>query len=217
MSTLRSSRSPNLSNAAQVYQPQFFDQVFRQFRVYFNEIDNFLSNISGPYGGDYLTFSYGSFYDTTDQTAANTTTAYAVSFNSTDISQQVSIASSSQITFDVAGTYNIQFSIQLSNSTNDTQDVDIWFRLNGSNIANSNSRYGLPARKSSGDPSHTIAVVNFLIAVAVGDYVQIMWRPSDTGVKIEYHSTSATPDRPAVPSAIVTVTRVSAPAPNIYG
>jgi hypothetical protein len=93
-----------LSNAAQVYQPQFFDQVFRQFRVYFNEIDNFLSNISGPYGGDYLTFSYGSFYDTTDQTAANTTTAYAVSFNSTDISQQVSIASSSQITFDVAGT-----------------------------------------------------------------------------------------------------------------
>ena len=152
---------------------------------------------------------HGAFQDSTDQTAANTTTAYAITFNTTDFSNGVTMASGSRITVADAGIWNLQFSIQLKNTTNDGQDVDIWFRKNGTNIANSNSRFHPPPRKSSGDPSHIIAALNFFVEMAANDYIEIMWRTENTGVSIEHFGTSTSPTRPAVPSAIVTMSFVS--------
>jgi hypothetical protein len=108
-----------------------------------------------------------------------------------------------------AGIYNIQFSIQFKNTTNDTQDVDVWFKKNGTNIDNSNSRFGLGPRKSSGDPTHMVSAMNFFVSMETNDYIEIMWRPSDVGVSIEHFATSSTPTRPAIPSVIATVTFVS--------
>ena len=160
---------------------------------------------------------YGAFQDTTDQSAANTTTAYAVTFNTTDYSSGVYLSNSSRINVRNYGIYNIQFSIQFKNTTNDTQDVDVWFRKNGTNIAGSNSRFGMPPRKSSGDPSHTIAALNFFLELQANDYIEIMWRVSDTGVVLEHYATSSSPDRPSVPSAIVTVNYVAPSATsNVY-
>ena len=51
---------------------------------------------------------YGAFQDSTDQSAASTTTAYAITFNTTDFSKGVSVVSSSQITVKSAGVYNFQ-------------------------------------------------------------------------------------------------------------
>jgi hypothetical protein len=152
---------------------------------------------------------HGAFQDSTNQTAANTTTAYAVTFNTTDFANGVTIASGSRITVADAGIWNLQFSIQFKNTTNDGQDVDIWFRKNGTNIANSNSRFHPPPRKSAGDPSHIIAALNFFVSMNSNDYIEIMWRTENTGVSIEAFGTSTTPTRPAVPSAIVTMSFVS--------
>lgn len=152
---------------------------------------------------------YGAFQDSTDQTAANTTTAYAITFDTTDYSNGVTLSNSSRLNVSNAGVYNIQFSIQFKNTTNDTQDVDVWFRKNGTNIDKSNSRFGMPSRKSSGDPSHTVAALNFFVELAASDYVELMWRPSDTGVTIEQYPTSTTPTRPAVPSVIATLSYVN--------
>jgi hypothetical protein len=160
---------------------------------------------------------YGAFQDSTDQTAANTTTAYAVTLNTTDFSNGVYLSDSSRINVRNYGIYNLQFSIQFKNTTNDAQDVDIWFRKNGTNIAASNSRFSLPARKSSGDPSHLIAALNFFLELQANDYVEVMWRVTDTGVSIEHFDTSTSPTRPAVPSAIVTMTYVAPSATyNVY-
>ena len=160
---------------------------------------------------------YGAFQDSTDQTAANTTTAYAVTFNTTDYSNGIYVSNSSRLNVRNYGIYDIMFSFQLKNTTNDGQDVDIWFRKNGTNVANSNSRFFLPARKSSGDPSHLIAAMNFFLEMNAGDYVEIMWRPTDTGVSLEAYGTSTTPDRPSVPSAIVTLSYVApAATTNLY-
>jgi hypothetical protein len=160
---------------------------------------------------------YGAFQDSTDQTAANTTTAYAVSFDTTDYENGVYLSNSSRLNVRNYGIYNIQFSFQLKNTTNDGQDVDIWFKKNGTNVANSNSRFFLPARKSSGDPSHLIAAMNFFLEMNAGDYVELMWRPTDTGVSLETYGTSTSPDRPAIPSAIVTVSYVApAATTNLY-
>ena len=160
---------------------------------------------------------YGAFQDTTDQTAANTTTAYAVTLNTTDYSSGVYVSSSSRINVRNYGVYNIQFSIQFKNTTNDGQDVDIWFRKNGTNVDASNSRFHLPARKGSGDPSHLIAALNFFLELNANDYIEIMWRTTDTGVSIEHFDTSTSPTRPAVPSAIVTASYVAPSATtNVY-
>jgi hypothetical protein len=160
---------------------------------------------------------YGAFQDSTDQTAANTTTAYAVTLNTTDFNNGVYLSDSSRINVRNYGIYNLQFSIQFKNTTNDGQDVDIWFRKNGTNIAASNSRFHIPARKSGGDPSHLIAALNFFLELQANDYVEVMWRVTDTGVSIEHFGTSTSPDRPAVPSAIVTMTYVAPSATyNVY-
>jgi hypothetical protein len=151
---------------------------------------------------------YGAFQDSTDQTAASTTVAYPITFNTTDFSNGVTLSNSSRLNVANAGLYNLQFSIQFKNTTNDGQDVDVWFRKNGTNIDNSNSRFHLVARKGSGDPSHIIAALNFFVDMAANDYIEIMWRTENTGVNIEHFGTSTSPTRPAVPSVITTMNLV---------
>jgi len=216
MPILRATKAPNLINAPLAYETRHHDQTYRELRVYFNALDNATSALFGPLGGDYLTFSHGSFYDTTDQTAASTTVAYPVTFNTTDISQGVSLVSSSQVTFADAGVYNIQFSVQLANDTNTPQDIDMWFRKNGTNIDNSNSRFGLAPRKSLGDPYHTIGSLNFFVDVQASDYVQLVWCTTDVGARIEHYTAGVSPTRPAIPSVILTATRVSDVVTPVY-
>jgi len=200
---------PNLGAADVAYDQGFFTQSFGGLNTYFSKLTALFSALFGRRGGKWINNPYGAFQDSTDQTAANTTTAYAVTFDTTDFSNGVTLSNSSRLNVAQAGIYNLQFSIQFKNTTNDTQDVDVWFRKNGTNIDNSNSRFGMPARKSSGDPSHVIAALNFFVNLAANDYVEIMWRPSDIGVSIEHFAAGSTPTRPAVPSAIATLSFVS--------
>ncbi len=160
---------------------------------------------------------YGAFQDSTDQTAANTTTAYAVTFNTTDYSNGIYISDSSKLNVRNYGIYNIQFSFQFKNTSNDGQDVDIWFRKNGTDVAASNSKFYLPPRKSTGDPSHLIAAMNYVLEMNANDYVQVMWRVSDTGVSLEQYPTDTSPTRPATPSTIITVSYLAPSATtNLY-
>jgi len=200
---------PNLGTPVNFYDERFFGQSFGGLNVYFAKLTGVLSALFGPRGGKWINNPYGAFQDSTDQTAANTTTAYAITFDTTDFSNGVTLSNSSRLNVSQAGIYNVQFSVQFKNTTNDGQDVDIWFRKNGTDIANSNSRFHLSQRKSSGDPSHLIAAMNFFVSLAASDYVQIMWRPTDVGVSLEHFAADTSPTRPAVPSAIATLSFVS--------
>ena len=150
---------------------------------------------------------YGAFQDSTDQSAASTTAAYAVTFNTTDYSAGISIVSSSQITVQSAGVYNIQFSIQFANADSQIQDVDIWFRKNGTNVTASNSKFSVQEKHGSVN-GHLIAALNYYIQLAAGDYVQLMWSTTDTQVTIEHLAAQTSPTRPATPSAILTINKV---------
>jgi hypothetical protein len=200
---------PTLGYPTEVYERRHFNENNGSLTIYFKKLASVLGSLFGPRGGRFMNAPHGAFQDSTDQTAANTTTAYAVTFNTTDFANGVTMASGSRITVADAGIWNLQFSIQFKNTTNDGQDVDIWFRKNGTNIANSNSRFHPPPRKSSSDPSHIIAALNFFVSMNSNDYIEIMWRTENTGVSIEAFGTSTSPTRPAVPSAIVTMSFVS--------
>lgn len=150
---------------------------------------------------------YGAFQDSTDQTAASTTAAYAITLNTTDYAVGVAIVSSSQITVRSAGVYNIQFSIQFANANVAIQDVDVWFRKNGTDVAGSNSKFSVP-NSHGGTDGHLIAALNFYIQLAAGDYVQLMWATTSTNVSIEQIPTQTSPTRPSTPSVIVTINKV---------
>jgi hypothetical protein len=206
---LESPSIPSLGFPPEAYERRHFNENYGALNNYFRKLTTVLGSLFGPKGGKFMNNPHGAFQDSTDQTAANTTTAYAITFNTTDFSNGVTIASNSRITVADAGIWNLQFSIQFKNTSNDGQDVDIWFRKNGTNIDNSNSRFHLSQRKSAGDPSHLIAAMNFFVSLAANDYVEIMWRTTSTDVSIEHFGTSTSPTRPAVPSAIVTMSFVS--------
>ena len=200
---------PTLGYPTEVYERRHFNENNGSLNIYFKKLSSVLGSLFGPRGGKFMNAPHGAFQDSTDQVAANTTTAYAVTFNTTDFSNGVTIASSSRITVADAGIWNLQFSIQFTNTTNASQDVDVWFRVNGTNVANSNSRFGFAPRKGAGDPYHTIAAINYFVSLNATDYVEIMWRPTDVGVSIEQYPAGTSPTRPAVPSAIVTMSFVS--------
>lgn len=200
---------PNLPYAPNAYDQIYLETLNNVLRLYFNRLENVTRNILGPQGGSFINLPYGAFYDTTDQTAASTTTAYPITLNSTTLSNGVSVENSSQITFTYEGVYNIQFSVQLANDDNAAQDVDIWFRKNGVDIANSNSRFGLAQRKSAGDPYHVIGSLNYVDSFLENDYVQLYWKTSNTSAYIEAYTAPSSPTRPAIPSVILTATFVS--------
>jgi hypothetical protein len=200
---------PNIGYATDVYERRHFNENNGALNIYFKKLSSVLGSLFGPRGGKFMNNPYGAFQDSTDQVAANTTTAYAITLNTTDFSNGVTLASGSRLTVADAGIWNCQFSIQFKNTTNDSQDAEIWFRKNGTNIDNSNSRFSMPARKSSGDPSHLIAAMNFFASMDSTDYLEIMWRVSDVGVSIEHYAAGTSPTRPATPSAIVTMSFVS--------
>jgi hypothetical protein len=200
---------PSLGYPPEVYERRNFNENNSALNIFFRKLTTNLGSLFGPRGGKFMNNPHGAFQDSTDQVAANTTTAYPVTFNTTDFANGVTMASGSRITVADAGIWNLQFSIQFTNTTNSSQDVDVWFRVNGTNVANSNSRFGFAPRKSAGDPYHTIAAMNYFVSLNATNYVEIMWRPTDTGVSIEQYAAGTSPTRPAVPSAIVTMSFVS--------
>ena len=172
-----------------------------------------------PYSANAFTDSipYGAFQDSTDQTAASTTVAYPMTFNTTDYSNGVYLSNSSRLNVRNAGVYNLQFSAQLENQDNAQHDVDIWFRKNGTNIASSNSLFTIPARKSASIYGHVIASLNFFVELAANDYVEIMWRAESTLISIEQTPAQTSPTRPATPSVIATMQAISGGSlSNVY-
>jgi len=200
---------PSLGFAPEVYERRHFSENYGALNTYFRKMIGVLGALFGPRGGKFLNTPHGAFHSSIDQVAANTTTAYPVYFGTTDISNGVTVASDSRLTVAVDGVWNLQFSLQIKNVSNDGQDFDIWFRKNGTNIADSNSRFHIAARKSTGDPSHIIAALNFFVEMVAGDYIEVVGCVTSTDVSLEAFPAGTSPTRPAIPSAIATMTFVS--------
>jgi len=148
---------------------------------------------------------YGSFSDSTTQTAALINTAYGVKLGVTDLSNGVTIANNTRIKIANAGIYNIQFSLQLEKSGGSGNMIaDIWLRKNGVYL---NGTTGKVVLTGSANASPVIAAWNYVIAVSSNDSLELMWATSNDNVVIK--ATAATSPHPSIPSAILTVTQQS--------
>lgn len=149
---------------------------------------------------------YGSFYSTTDQ--SDGTTPHLMFAENTADADGVSMetgteSTKSQITFAHAGTYNIQFSAQLHNigGGGSGNTVNIWFKLNGSDIDDSDTKVTVP----SNNP-YVVAAWNFIVSVAAGDYVEMAWLTDNANIILEYETSTAS--HPAIPSVILTAQQI---------
>ena len=206
-----------IPNPPSGYDAQYLRQVIRVIETYFSQLDSRAGNNAETYTADYfygsgihITLPYGQFQSQSDQTAAAIDIAYAVTYDVSDFLDGVTLSSGSRLTVPDAGVYVVSYSIQFKNTTNGIQDIDIWLRKNGTDIADTNSRFSIPTRKSIGNPSHLIAVTPVMVELAANDYIQIMWHVTDTGVSIEQYpavaySAGVTPAIPATPSVLVQV------------
>lgn len=147
--------------------------------------------------------AYISAISTNDQTG-NVSAATAITFSSTIFSDGISVVSNSQITFTAAGTYMIGPSIQFKNTDTNDHDVTIWFRKNGTNIANSATVITVPKAADGGAAFFQIV---FYEQVTAGQYIEIMWLPENVAITADY--TAAGAIAPAIPSVILSAERIA--------
>jgi hypothetical protein len=152
---------------------------------------------------------HGSFFSNVSQTIASTTTAYPITLNNTSAGTYgVSVASNSRVTFTYAGTYNIQYSVQFTNTDNAIYNATIWLRKNGTDVPDTNSVYAVPARHGSTN-GQLIGAINYIQDVNANDYYELIWQAESTTISLEYIPPGTTPTSPASPSAIVTAMQVT--------
>ena len=198
---------PNLPLGTDQYERRYQDQFTNVLRLYFNQLQNALTEITGNAGGRYLAFPYGAFSSDQDQTTtANTATL--MTLNTTDFANGVSI-DSSKITTEFAGVYNLQFSAQFQNTDTAFQDVYIWLKQNNADITGSTGFVSIPNRHAGTD-GHSIVGWNYFLNMNAGDYVQIYWSVPNTAVSIQHLAASGTPTKPSTQSVVATLSFVSA-------
>ncbi|NDF99683.1 MAG: hypothetical protein EB101_12345, partial [Chitinophagia bacterium] len=120
----------------------------------------------------------------------------------------VYLSNSSRLNVTYPGVYNLQFSIQFTNTDTQIHDVDVWAAVNGTNVDNSNSRFSVPNRHGGTD-GHLIAALNLFLSMESGDYVELYWATTNTAVTIEHLPAAVSPTRPETPSVIATMAFVS--------
>lgn len=153
-----------------------------------------------PPSKEYRTPRYGSFYDTTTQIPVAINTAYAMTFNTVDLSFGVTRGSpTSRIFVDRPNVYNVQFSTQVHKTSGGVGLVYVWLRKNGTNVPDSTGQIRI-----QGNNGETLAAWNYVIQLNAGDYIELMWEVDD--IAVELLAEVATAIHPSIPSVILTVT-----------
>jgi hypothetical protein len=144
----------------------------------------------------------GQFSDYTNQTTADATASKAITFNTSDVSDGVSVVSNSRITYANAGTYSLEFDIQFENAAATRSDVYVWLAKNGTAVAGSTAVGSIPAIQTSVN-GRTYLSGTHLITAAAGDYYELIWGTSSTSVQLSTFAAGTSPTRPTAASASV--------------
>jgi len=163
------------------------------------------------------TAPYGQFINSSDQLAPSAGSTAVVAWDTVISASGISIGDTSRITVTSDGTYAAFVSLQLQNVNNDAQYADVWFRVNGTDVANSGRRFFLPARKSATEPSHVVGIVSAYLDLDINDYIEVAGSVSSVDVTLENFAADALIPRPAIPSAAVKIEYIAPLAySNVY-
>jgi hypothetical protein len=197
---LETPQPPALPIASFDYDRGAVTQKDNILRLFFNRLTATIGDVlSTDDGGRFLYMPRGSFYSTVDQTAAMTSTGYAVTFNSTHQTDNITLSNNSRINVTYAGTYQFSITLQIEHNNSSEATVTVWEKRNGT----TDTSYSGHLFDVKGNDFYVINWV-FTRHLEANDYIEIYWATTDT--QLNLHTEAASALHPGVASATVDVT-----------
>ena len=145
---------------------------------------------------------YGQFKKTTSVSPAATNTAYAITFDTTEESNGVSIGSpASRIVVTEDGIYNFSAHFTILSNNSSAKTVYFWFRKNGVDVPASAF-----LTTSDINGGHMASGRDDFFSLVSGDYIELMWAANSTN--LELHASPSTAFAPSGPSCMLSVMQV---------
>lgn len=227
-----------LPNASPDYSPEQFNQLVRSLEQVILQLNStytstsdqnqsgaqswftvptgagggFAGNIRGFQNSSGITLPHAMFMSTVDQANAGITSENLVKYDLQVTANSIWIENDTEIHCAYPGEYLVTFSLQFTNRGNAAQEFEVWAKNTGTNFDYSNTRYDIAPRKSVSVWSHQVAVISGIFTVndPNTEYLEIAWWSDGTDVFLENYPVGTSPDRPAIPSVILTINQVSA-------
>ena len=197
---------PSLGYPPEVYERRNFNENNSALNNFFRKLISVLGALFGPKGGRFMNNPYGAFQSTVDQTAAVANTAYAMTLNTIDYANGVSVASNSRITVADAGIWNLQWSGQFENTDSQDHDVRVWLKINGTVVTGSTGFFAVPSKHGAVN-GHALVGWNYFLSLDATDYVELWWETDNTLVTLQTYAASGS--YPSTASLIATMSFVS--------
>jgi hypothetical protein len=197
---------PSLGYPPETYERRHFNENYGAINNFFKSITSAFGALFGRRGGQYMNNPYGAFQSTVDQSAAVINTAYAITLNTTDYSNGVTVASNSRITVAVTGIWNFQWSGQFDNSDSQDHDARVWLKINGTVLTGSAGFIAIPSKHGTTN-GHTIVGWNYFVQLNANDYIELWWETDSTTVSIQAYAAAGV--YPSTASVIATMSFVS--------
>tara|TARA_R110000868_G_scaffold213526_1_gene463622 strand:- start:283 stop:786 length:504 start_codon:yes stop_codon:yes gene_type:complete len=158
--------------------------------------------------------AHGQYFDTTTQTIASATTAQIITFNTTDVQTGMTkgtgtgSVANSRFTLPSTGIYQFNLSVVVNVASGGAKSMSVWFRsaVSGgtpADIANSATTIDVST------VSQVLSVPFFYNCTAINDIVEIWMSGTATACEILAVAAGVSPTRPASPSIIMTINKIS--------
>ena len=214
-----SARAPSLPIPTFEYSQSQQDQFQNALRLYFNRLDDYLITLSSNQGASSLSFPFIAASDSTDQLATEADTPTVIKWDTLEAGSGFSLNAPGSATALVSGVYKITYSLQFVNTDNAIHNAAVWLKVNNIDVPRSTTVFTLQARKSAGVFNFLCAYSEVVFSLEAGDEMELYWAadaafrvsPAREGIYMEALAAQTSPyARPAVPSAIGSITFVSA-------
>lgn len=156
--------------------------------------------------------SFASFSDVGRTQAGSTTVATPVMFNTTEvagtgITMVTDGVNLTRMTFAIGGTYMVMPYLRFANADSVDHNAAIWLAVNNVNVARSATKIITP---KIGDGGTAVFQYVFYVVVTSGQYLQVMWLPSNSSfVSLNHTGAAGPPAVPVIPSAFICARRIA--------
>lgn len=163
----------------------------------------------GSGGGGFVSGAYLSAYSNVTQNLVGPPLSQTqVSFENTVFASGITIAGVglTDIVFNNAGIYNVQFSIQVTNNSNNEHEFYLWASKNSVYQPDTLRIVTIP-RDRGGVSGHYISAWNLFFQLNAGDNVGLWWTANNPNISIQ-KIVGPGGGIPSAPSVILTVSQV---------
>jgi hypothetical protein len=141
--------------------------------------------------------------DSTTQAIADTDESQLITFDTDVYHSGITRTSASRFTIVTPGIYKLSYTATADSDTANKY-IEIWIRVNGTDIDNSNT-----IKRMSTVNTEYVFSSSYILDLDEDDYFELVMYGDDTGVEIVATDADINPTRPACPSIIMTCNMIS--------